>query len=281
MFEFRSAAVKTRRGAFVRPILVAAALFAVPTGPAGAQSASQIGALPRDGDFVGRLGANSPQRNGQPYICKSAPLPGSTRVTASGATFPMRLQVYAGEGCAGAPIFTVSATQAGQAVWLQLDAGLRYRRSVAFSSADASQGGVFVSESRFEAWRVTGAPAGGMAPAASPAMGSLSRPLSPAAVPDTDGLTSDDPSCLAAYGAWGGDPGGLALRLTRRQPEEYRRRAARLPAPRDDDQRLMADIRRELFASRIMTLNKAAEIIQLTYACDLRFGFTPLTMAEG
>ena len=248
--------------------------------PAAAQVATPVVALPHDGDFVGGLGPNSPQRNGQPYICKTAPLPGSTRVTAASSTFPMRLQVYAGEACAGAPIFTVSATQAGQAIWLQLDAGLSYRRSVAFSSADPSQRGVFVSESRFEPWLVTGAPSGGGVQPAAPAMGSLARPLPPGPVDETDELTSDDPSCLAAYGAWAADPGGYTVRLTKRQPEDYRRRAAQLPTPRDDDQRLMADVRRELFAARIMTLNKAADITRLAYACDLRFGFTPLTLAD-
>ena len=264
--------------------MLAAGLIAGLAAQASAQAAPQtnarVGALPREGDFVGGLGPNSPQRSGQPYICKSAPLPGSTRVTAASSTFPMRLQVYAGEACAGAPIFTVSAAQAGQAVWLQLDAGLSYRRSVAFSSADPAQRGIFVSESRFQNWQVTGAPSGGVVQAVAPTMGSVAAPLPSGAVAETDGLVSDDASCLAAYGAWASNPGGFTVQLTRRQPEDYRRRAAQLPAPRDDDQRLMADIRRELFATSILTLDKAADITRLAHACDLRFGFTPLTLAE-
>lgn len=269
---------EVRRGRRARLRFGLAGLVGVAVMGAGFSAWAQVGSLPRDGDFVGGLGPNSPQRGGQPYVCKSAPLPGSTRITASSTSFPLRLQVYAGEVCAGAPLLTVSV-EAGQAAWLQLDAGLSFRRSVAFSSADPSRRGLFVSESHFEPWGVTGAPTGG-AVAATPVLGSLSAPLPPGPVAETDSLRSDDHSCTAAYGAWAENPGGYTLQLTRRRPEEYRARAARLPSPRDEDQRLLQQIRQSLFATHIVTLNKAAEVTRLAYACDVRFGFTPLTLAE-
>jgi hypothetical protein len=241
--------------------------------PAHAQDAP----LPRDGDFVGWLNQNSPQRDGRPHACKAAPFPGRVRVDAYSDAYPLRLEVFAGEACAGRPLLTATAGRGEAGAWVEVDTGLSARRSVAISSADPTGTGPFAARSRFRTWGASGRDAGG--PIRSPpTAGTLSAPLPPEYVPAAGNRITQTYTCKGVYLALGGAGGAPVANVS---PDEHRRRASMLPELTVQEAEY-ANTTQGLFMLDLSmgALGRTAnQAIALAAGCDRRFGFTPVTAA--